>query len=55
MRRWSGRREGCDEEGEDEGRERPERPVKVGRGGEVGGGVGRREGGLSVLIQRKMT
>jgi hypothetical protein len=35
---------GCDEEGEDEGRESPERPVKVGRGREVGGSVGRREG-----------
>lgn len=35
---------GCDEEGEDEGRERPERPVKVGRGREVGGSVGRRQG-----------
>jgi hypothetical protein len=35
---------GCNEEGEDEGRERPERPVKVGRGGEVGRSVGRREG-----------
>jgi hypothetical protein len=35
---------GCDEEGEDEGCERPERSVKVGCGREVGGGVGRREG-----------
>ena len=35
---------GCDEEGEDEGRESPERPVKVGRGREVGGSVGRRKG-----------
>jgi hypothetical protein len=35
---------GCDEEGEDKGCERPERPVEVGRGGEVGGSVGGREG-----------
>lgn len=35
---------GCDEEGEDEGRECPEWPVEVGRGGEVGGSVGGREG-----------
>jgi hypothetical protein len=35
---------GCDEEGEDKRRERPERPVKVGCGREVGGSVGRREG-----------
>jgi len=30
---------GRDEEGEDEGRERPEGPVEVGRGREVEGGV----------------
>jgi hypothetical protein len=35
---------GRDEEEEDEGCERPERPVEVGRGREVGGSVGRREG-----------
>lgn len=35
---------GCDEEGEYECGERPERPVEVGRGREVGGGVGGREG-----------
>ena len=34
---------GCDEEGEYEGRERPEWPVKVGGGCEMGGSVGWRE------------
>jgi hypothetical protein len=38
------RERGCHEEGEDERSERPERPVKVGRGRQVGGGVRRREG-----------
>ena len=35
---------GCDEKGEDESRERPERPVEVRRRRKVGGGVRRREG-----------
>jgi hypothetical protein len=35
---------GCYEEGEDESGERPEWSVEVGRGREVGGSVGRREG-----------
>jgi hypothetical protein len=35
---------GRDEEGEDEGGQRPERSVEVGRGREVGGSVGGREG-----------
>jgi len=35
---------GRDEEGEDERGERPERPVEVGRGREVGGGVRGGEG-----------
>ena len=35
---------GCDEEGKNEGCERPERPVEVGQGREMGGSVGRREG-----------
>jgi len=34
---------GRDEEGENEGGERPERPVEVGRGREVGSGVCWRE------------